>query len=544
MSNEQQPTDPSAPAVETSEPQAAAPAAPESQVATETPAGEATESPAKPSTAKTSTAKPSIAGSGPLAARGLGVSKPASPTVTTEQLDVADSKGKPGKGKKKAPKPRLGGQRDGQKSETASAKAAKPTRIAVPSLRDDLSDDLQALLDAELAGADVDSMLGGSAGMPDRKEPLEDGARIQAKVLKIHNENVYLALGGPDEGVVAFEQFTEAEPEIGSFIEVAVRGRSAADGLYQCSLPGATIAVDDWSDLEEGSVIEAIITGSNSGGLECKVGGVRGFIPISQIAEYRVEDTTEFVDQRFVCLVAEANERRGNLVLSRRAILEREREQRRAEQLETIAVGDTMQGTVGTIKDFGAFVDLGGVEGLIHISKLSWERVKHPSDVLETGQKVEVKIDAINKETGKISLSYRDLLENPWDAAEAEFAAGSIHTGTVTKIATFGCFVRLTAGVEGLVHVSEIDHKRVSKVDAVVKPDQVVEVKVLSFDRQSQKISLSIKQAKQIADADVKPVQEEIDEPPREVAIKPMHDGPLKGGNNRPSGGEQFGLRW
>lgn len=536
MSNEQQPTDSSAPAVETDESQAAAPAAAEPTAATEPQANEAADT----------SAKPSPVGSGPLAARGLGISKPASPSVSTEQLDAAEGKGKPGtgKGKNKAPKPRLGGQRDSQKNETAPAKAAKPSRVAVPSLRDDLSDDLQALLDAELAGADVDSMLAGSAGMPDRKEPLQDGARVQAQVLKIHNENVYLSLGGPDEGVVAFEQFTEAEPEIGSFVEVIVRGRSAADGLYQCSVPGATIAVDDWTDLEEGSVVEAIVTGSNSGGLECKVGGVRGFIPISQIAEYRVEDTTEFVDQRFVCLVTEANERRGNLVLSRRAILEREREQRRAEQLEKIEVGDTMEGTVGTIKDFGAFVDLGGVEGLIHISKLSWERVKHPSDVLETGQKVKVKIDAINKETGKISLSYRDLLENPWDAAEAEFAAGSIHTGTVTKIATFGCFVRLAAGVEGLVHVSEIDHKRVSKVDAVVKPDQVVDVKVLSFDRESQKISLSIKQAKQIAEPDVKPVQEEVEEPQREVAVKPMHDGPLKGGNNRATGGEQFGLRW
>jgi small subunit ribosomal protein S1 len=201
---------------------------------------------------------------------------------------------------------------------------------------------------------------------------------------------------------------------------------------------------------------------------------------------------------------------------------------------------------VRSIKDFGAFVDLGGVDGLIHISKLSWDRVKHPSEVLELGQKVNVKIDTIDKETGKLSLSYRDLLDNPWDAAEAEFAVGSVHRGTVTKIAAFGCFVRLAAGIEGLVHISELAHHRVSKVDAFVSEGQEVEVKVLSFDRETQKISLSMKAAQQVAveDNTKSSEQDEADEPQREPSVKPSHAGPLKGGNNRDTGGEQFGLRW
>ncbi|MEO1618232.1 MAG: S1 RNA-binding domain-containing protein, partial [Planctomycetota bacterium] len=238
------------------------------------------------------------------------------------------------------------------------------------------------------------------------------------------------------------------------------------------------------------------------------------------------------------------NERRGNLVLSRRAILEREREEKRAEQLEKIEVGEIVDGVVQSVKDFGAFVDLGALQGLVHISKLSWDRVKHPSEVLEVGQKVQVKIDKIDKESGKIGLSYRDTLENPWDAAEAEFAIGTVHRGAVSRIASFGAFVRLGAGVEGLVHVSELAHHRVSKIDAFVSEGQEVDVKVLSFDRDSQKIGLSMKAAQKLADDAAKPAVEQVEEPQREVAIKPSHEGPLKGGNNRETGGEKFGLRW
>lgn len=514
---------------------------------TEEAASEISSAPTEPAPQESaqSPSQPPRGGSGPLAARGLGVAKPASPSVSTEELERADKKaGKPGKKKKKAPRPRLMGEEESP-SAAPQASAKTSQRVAVPSLRGALSDDLQAELDAELAAADFETMLGGNAGMSDRKEPLSEGTRISARVLKIHQDSVYVALGGPDEGVIPFEQFSEAEPEVGSAVEVMIRGFNREDGLYMCSLPGSTIDVADWSDLEEGSIVEAVVTGHNTGGLECKVGGVRAFMPISQIAEYRVEDASEFVDQKFICLVTEANERRGNLVLSRRAILEREREQKRAEQLAKIEPGDVMEGVVRSVKDFGAFVDLGALDGLIHVSKLSWDRIKHPSEVLEVGQKVKVKLDSVDKETGKISLSYRDLLENPWDAAEAEFAIGSVHKGTISRIASFGCFVRLAAGVEGLVHVSELAHHRVSKVDAFVSEGQEVDVKIMSFDRDSQKIGLSMKAAQQIAQDESKPKpEEEVEEPQREVAVKPTHEGPLRGGNNRDTGGEKFGLRW
>ncbi len=484
-------------------------------------------------------------GTGPLAARGLGVTKPASPSVDREKLAAASEqshKSKP-KAKKKPPRPRVAGDKPDAKP-TAPRPSETPKKVAVPNTRQSLPDDVQAELEAELAAADVEALLSGPAGMSDRKEPIEDGARIQGQVLKIHEDNVFVALGGPDEGVVPFEQFKE-EPAIGSAVEVVVRGVSREDGLYTLSLPGGAIEVSDWEDLDEGSVVEATVTGSNSGGLECKVGGVKGFIPISQISEYRVEDTSEFVDQKMLCVVTEANANRGNLVLSRRAVLEREREEKRKEQLEKIEVGDLLEGTVRSIKDFGAFVDLGGLDGLIHISKLSWDRVKHPSEVLEIGQKVQVKLERVDKESGKISLSYRDLLENPWDTAEQEFAVGSVNTGTVTRIAAFGCFVKLAPGVEGLVHISELAHHRVSKVDAFVSEGDEVEVKVLSFDRDAQKIGLSIKAAQQSPVENTANSEAEDETPEaREPAVRANHSGPLKGGNDRDTGGERFGLRW
>ncbi|TWU60259.1 30S ribosomal protein S1 [Rubripirellula tenax] len=500
---------------------------------------------------------------GPLSARGLSTAKPSSPSVSAadlaKQTGVKPTGAKPGGGKpkkNKSPKPRLAGETDGSgKAKPAGAfssessdpdKIQRPKtspRVMVPNRRMGLSDDLQAELDAELAAADVDAMLSGPAGMPDRKEPLEENARVTGQVLKIDADHVFVGLGGPDEGMVPFEQFTE-EPVVGSQIEVIIRAFATADGLYVLSLPGGVVSASDWEDIDEGTVVEVTITGHNAGGLECKVGGGRGFIPMGQISEHRVEDASEFVDQKFLCVVTESNERRGNLVLSRRAILEREREEKRKDQLEKIEPGQTMEGIVRSVKDFGAFVDLGGLDGLIHISKLSWDRVAHPSEVVEVGQKVNVQIDKVDKESGKIGLSLRDLQENPWDTAEGEFAPASIHNGTVTRIAAFGCFVKLAPGVEGLVHISEVASHRVSRIDSFVSEGQEVEVKVLSFDRDAQKISLSMKQVHAVAVDPSAKTEAEDDEPQREVAIKPAHTGPLKGGNNTASGGEKFGLRW
>jgi predicted RNA-binding protein with RPS1 domain len=514
-----------------------------------------------------------VVGKGPLAARGLGIAKPSSPTVDLEKLQAQQNQGaksgdqgKPSGNKKSrsAPRPKLAGESRETSTAVAAVRSDEPSsgystadesevvarprptgprgKIAVPNRRHGLDDDLMAEFEAEIGGEELDSLLGQAAGMATRREPIIEGTRVSSVVLKIQGDIVFVSLGGPDEATVPFEQF-ETEPQVGAHIEVIVRGFNSADGLYACSLPHGAIEVSDWEDLQEGSVVEATITATNTGGLEAKVGGVIGFIPISQISQYRVEDTSEYVGQKLLCVVTEANQRRGNLVLSHRAILDRERETKRKEQLEKIEAGDLLEGTVRSVKDFGAFIDLGGLDGMIHVSKLSWERIKHPSEVLEVGQKVKVRIDKVDKATGKISLTYRDLLENPWDLAEAQFAPGSIHKGTVSKTAVFGCFVKLGAGVEGLVHISELATHRVSNVESFVKEGQEVEVKVLSFNRDDQKISLSIKQVHHNA-AEPAKAEEEEDTPRPEVAIKPQHGGPLRGGNNQDTGGERFGLRW
>ena len=403
-----------------------------------------------------------------------------------------------------------------------------------------LSEDLQREVDEALAGVSVDELLGEGAIPSDDTTEIKVDSRYNATVVRVDREYIFFSLPGHSEGVAAIKYFEEL-PEVGAQLEVNVTGFKQDERMYELSIPGAAIAVDDWSDIDEGIVIEATITGHNTGGLECLVGGIRGFIPISQIALYRVEDCSEFVDQKLRCVVTEANPTRGNLVLSHRALLEREREAAREELLAKLAVGQEHEGVVRKIMDFGAFVDIGGVDGLIHISKLSWDRVKHPSEVLTEGEKIKIKIDSIDPETGKLGFSYRDLLHQPWDDAEAKYPVGAIISGTVSKIMPFGAFVRIAAGVEGLVHISELAHHRVTRVDNIVREEQEVSVKVLSVDQAEQKMSLSIKAAQA---APVTPSEASADEEETPPPPLPKSDKPLKGGLNKPTGGEEIGLNW
>jgi small subunit ribosomal protein S1 len=386
----------------------------------------------------------------------------------------------------------------------------------------------------------------GDAPARETSAPLEVDSRHQGTLMKIHGDNVFFALGGRNEGVVSLRQFREP-PQVGMVLEVVVTGFNAEDGLYELTIPGASIQVQDWSDLVEGAVVEARITGSNTGGLECMVGSIRGFIPASQIETFRVDNYAEYYDQKLMCVVTEANKRRRNLVLSHRALIEREKEEERKKLLEELQVGDVREGTVTSIRKFGAFVDIGGIDGLIHISQLSWDRVEDPSEVLQVGQKVRVKVEKVNQQTGKIGLSYRDLLEHPWTSVEERFPIDSIVRGTVTRTANFGAFVKLAPGVEGLVHISELAHHRVVQVTNVVKEGDEIEVKILSVDTDAQRIALSLKDAHPMPEAQkTLPAEEEgqaQEEPPRKPVVPPR-SGPLKGGTDKSSGGDQFGLKW
>jgi small subunit ribosomal protein S1 len=225
-------------------------------------------------------------------------------------------------------------------------------------------------------------------------------------------------------------------------------------------------------------------------------------------------------------------------------VLEREKEESKKKIMAELEVGQMREGTIRKLHDFGAFVDMGGVDGLIHVSQLAWERVKHPSEVVQEGQKVRVRIERIDEETGKISLSLKNPEEHPWTNIEQRFPVGMTVTGPVTRIAQFGAFVRLAAGVEGLIHISELAHHKVYKVENVVKEGQEVECKVLAVDGEAQRMSLSLKAAiAKPEKTEAKPEAAEVEEPRRELAV-PKRSGPLKGGIKKATGGEQFGLNW
>lgn len=413
-----------------------------------------------------------------------------------------------------------------------------------PSKRGELPPDLEKEFQQALAGTELDDLLRQEAAGDQASglAMLDAGSTHTGRVVAVRRDDIFIELGGREQGVVPLKQFAEP-PEIGAPLEVRVVRFNQEEGLYELSLPGAAAEVGDWSDLEEGMMVEARVTGHNSGGLECEVNNhIRGFIPISQIALWRVENLAEFVDEKFTCLVTEANPDRRNLVLSRRAVLEREKEEGRRNLLEALAPGQIREGVVRKLMAFGAFVDLGGVDGLLHVSQLSWARVNHPSDVLQEGQAIKVRVDKVDATTGRISLAYRDMLENPWTDAPRKYPPTSTVKGKVSKLMEFGAFVELEPGVEGLVHISELSHKRVWRVSDVVKEGDEVEVVVLSVDPEAQRISLSMK------DALPKPEPEKQKEPsgpePPQKTPPKKPSGPLKGGLGRSPLGEQFGLKW
>ncbi len=412
-----------------------------------------------------------------------------------------------------------------------------------PRLERGNSAELELEIAEALGGKSLEDLLGADAKhAPTTNDVLEPETKCRGRIVSIHGEDVFLDLGGRNQGVLSSRQFA-TPPQVGMLVDVTAGRFDAEDGLFQVTLPGAAQKIEDWSQISEGMIVEAKITGHNKGGLECEVNSLRGFIPAGQIAPYRVENMEQFVGDKFNCIVTEANEDRRNLILSRRSILERERQEAKEQLLSTLQVGDIKEGRVTKLMDFGAFIDLGGVDGLLHVSQLGWQRVKHPSEVLEVGQAIKVKIQKIDPATGKISLAFRDLMENPWVGAARKYPVGARVPGTVTRLMEFGAFVQLEPGVEGLVHISELAHQRVFRAGDIVKEGEAIEAQVTAVDEQAQRIGLSIKALV------ARPSQggkKQDDDAPVEPAIKTKgkFTGTLKGGTGKSSGGEQFGLNW
>ena len=281
--------------------------------------------------------------------------------------------------------------------------------------------------------------------------PLEPGSRITGVVLSIGADTAFIDLGGRRQGALKLAGFLdrgEDLPEVGSAVELSVGGRNEEDGLYEVAPAKRAVAVEDWSQIEAGMVVEARVTAANKGGLECEVAGLRGFMPASLVSTWRVENFEEMIGQTLESLVTEIVPAARRLVLSRRAVIEKLAAEAKEKMLETLEPGTELDGIVRSVREFGAFVDIGnGVEGLVHVSELSWERVANPADVLQQGQKVRVVVKKVDHQTGKIGLSARDIIENPWKRAADKYHVGSAVRGTVSRIAQFGAFVRLEPGI-------------------------------------------------------------------------------------------------
>lgn len=321
------------------------------------------------------------------------------------------------------------------------------------------------------------------------------------RVVSVGPTDIFVEFGPKELGVLERIQFGEDDlPKVGEDLQVVVNRYESSESLYICSRPGA-VQKADWEMLEPGQTVEARVSGVNKGGLELEVAGHRAFMPASQISLERIPDLSAFVGEKLTCTVSRIDRAgKGNIVLSRRDMLKAERAER-AEQLRTaLKEGDVVEGTVRKIMPFGAFVDLGGIDGLVHISDLTHDRVhmgeKNVARHVKEGEQVRVQVLKLDWDANRISLGIKQLVDDPFRNAASEIVEGAEINGRVTKIMEFGAFVEVAPGVEGLVHISELDWRRVGNVADVLKQDEVVPVKVLKIDPDSRRISLSIKQTK------------------------------------------------
>ncbi len=374
-----------------------------------------------------------------------------------------------------------------------------------PSKRD-LDADLERELDAALAGFDPK----GTIVADEKKRSVPGAPRVREKkrgrIVAIHGKDVFIDVpGGRGQGVLPMLQFTEGKPVIGEEVEFDIDGYDGANGLLNLTMIGSVQNVTDWSSLARGMVIEAKVTGlnKNATGLQVEVNGIKGFMPVSQIDMYRVEKPEDFVNQKIKCMVIEIDPAERNLIVSRRSLLERDKQEKAEKFWATIEEGQVKVGIVRSIKAFGAFVELdGAADGLIPISEMSWSRVNDANEVVKLGQKVEVVVQRLDKETRKIGLSLKALIRSPWDDFAEATKPGAKLNGKVTRVEDFGAFVEVAPGVEGLVHVSELSMMRIRRVRDAVTEGQEITVQVISIDPAARRMALSLKSLQAEAEAE------------------------------------------
>jgi small subunit ribosomal protein S1 len=329
-----------------------------------------------------------------------------------------------------------------------------------------------------------------------------EGDIVTGKVVRVDKDEVLVDIGYKSEGVIPVNELsirknvnTSDEVQLGEEIDALVMQKEDADGRLILSKKRARFE-KAWKRIEEahesGTPVQGTVIEVVKGGLILDL-GVRGFLPASLVDIRRVQDLSEYVGQQLNCRVIEMNRNRNNVVLSRRAVLEEERKEVRQQIIDELNVGDIVEGTISNIVDFGAFVDLDGIDGLIHISELSWTHINHPSEVLQVNQKVKVKVLDIDRDRQRISLGLKQTQEDPWQKIVAQHKVGDIVDGRVTKIVAFGAFVEIYEGIEGLVHISELANRHVERPDEIVSVSQQVHVKIIEVDSERRRLSLSIK---------------------------------------------------
>jgi small subunit ribosomal protein S1 len=340
-----------------------------------------------------------------------------------------------------------------------------------------------------------------------RKEP-RVGDEVKGRVVSIGRDAVFVDFGGKSDGVIDLVELRDAEGKItvqvGDEIEARVvetEGRAGGVVLRRQLAARAMPGQDARAELAQahahGIPVEGLVTAVNKGGVEVQVAGARAFCPISQLELRHVDDAAPYVGQRLTFRVTRYEDTGGrlNLVLSRRVLLEEEQKAQAAQTRERLAVGATVRGKVTAIKDYGAFVDLGGLEGMLHVSELGFARVSHPKDVLSVGQELDVQIIKIERAEGKerIALSLKSLERDPWEDAATRFFEGARAAGLVKRVESFGAFVEVAPGVEGLVHVSELGGGRPLKhARDAVKVGQRIDVVVLAVDAAQRRLSLAL----------------------------------------------------
>ena len=354
-----------------------------------------------------------------------------------------------------------------------------------------------------------------------------NGDIVEGTVVQVNSNEAFVDIGYKQEIPVPKRELAFPEPEsaedvvkVGDKIEVYIQSLGGENGGALSKIKADRMSV--WKDMEgikeRGETVQAKITQIVKGGLVASVNGLRGFIPASQMELHFVKDLSVYVDQVVEALPIEIDKSKQRLVLSRRQLLEKERDEKQREVFENLQRGDVVKGVVKRLVDYGAFIDIGGVDGLAHISDLSWDRVNHPSEVMQVGDEVQVAVKNIDPENKRISLSVKDTLRDPWLDRAEKYVEGDFIEGKIVKLAKFGAFMEIEPGFDGLIPMGELSDRRIENAEEVVHVGDIVKVKVMRIDLKRKRISLSINRAKREADsANFKRYQAETKEETAEV---------------------------